>query len=276
MALVYLNGKLLEENTAVVSVFDHGFTTGDGVFESVLVENGRTFALERHLDRLAKSAAIIGIASPARDELREAVAAVVGSAGFRRAKVRITVTPGSGPLASDRGEASPSLIVAIEELRPAPRPGEGTRVAVSPWPRSNGEAIAGAKTISYVENVVVLAWAHRQGADEALFVNRQDNLCEGTGSNVFVAIGGRLLTPPLSSGCLAGVTRGLVIETSGADETDIPIARLAEAEEAFLTSTSRGVLAIAAIDNRPIRCPGPLTLRAAAAYLSLLASTPEP
>jgi branched-chain amino acid aminotransferase len=127
--------------------------------------------------------------------------------------------------------------------------------------------------------VVALSRAHDQGAGEAIFANTVGNLCEGSGSNIFVGIGGRLVTPPLSSGCLAGITRGLVLERSGCqiEERDIPIEKLGEADEAFLTSALRDVQSIARIDGRVLpTTPGPLTIAAKLAYASLQAKDPDP
>ena len=102
-------------------------------------------------------------------------------------------------------------------------------MVIFPWPRNERGALAGVKTTSYAENVVALSYARQQGAAEAIFGNLAGNLCEGSGTNVFVVAGGRLVTPPLSAGCLAGVTRGLVIEWAGAVEEDLPLSALAEA-----------------------------------------------
>ena len=125
--------------------------------------------------------------------------------------------------------------------------------------RATSAALAGLKTISYAENVVALHYARERGATEAVFANLAGNLCEGTGTNVFLRIGGRLVTPPLSAGCLAGVTRALVLELTDASEDDLPLAALADADEAFLTSTTRDVQPIRAIDGprRPPRRPRP-------------------
>jgi branched-chain amino acid aminotransferase len=279
----FVNGHLLHEPEAVISVFDHGLVTGDGVFESVLVHGGRTFALRRHLDRLERSAAIIGLVPPPRAEVEAAVGAVVTAARLERARVRITVTAGRGPLGSLRHATPPSLIVAIAPLETRPSaagPGVdevGTRVALFPWPRNERGLLAGAKTISYVENVVAANWAAEHNASEALFANLKGHLCEGTGSNVFVVHDGRLLTPPLSAGCLAGVTRALVLELTGASEADLELGKLTEVNEAFLTSTTRGVQPIASIDGVSLPAsPGPVTREAMAAYDRLLCSTSEP
>ena len=272
---IFVNGRLLEEPEAVISVFDHGLVAGDGVFESVLVHGGRTFALRRHLDRLERSAAIIGLVPPPRADLEAAVGAVVAAAGLERAKVRITVTAGLGPLGSLRDATPPSLIVAIAPIAGVDE--AGATVAVFPWPRNERGLLAGAKTTSYVENVVAANWATERNASEALFANLKGHLCEGTATNIFVVHDDRLLTPPLSAGCLAGVTRALVLELTGTSEADLELEKLSEVTEAFLTSTTRGVQPIASIDGVFLPAsPGPVTREAMVAYDRLLSSTSEP
>jgi len=145
-----------------------------------------------------------------------------------------------------------------------------------PWPRNERGAMAGIKTTSYAENVKALAYAKERGCAEAIFATTTDLLCEGTGSNVFVALDGRLVTPPLSSGCLAGVTRELVLEVTDAVEEDIPMAALREADEVFLTSTGRDVQAVNRIDDRDVPTGGPLTRAAAEAFAALVATTEDP
>jgi branched-chain amino acid aminotransferase len=274
---VYIDGELVPESLARVSVFDHGFVTGDGVFETVLVREGKPFALQRHLDRLARSASGLGLTLPAVGELEQAVAAVAGN-GPRagRARLRITVTAGTAPLGSGRGSGPASVVVAVAPLTDAP---PAAAVAVVPWSRNENSALAGLKTTSYAENVIALEWASARGASEAIFGNTVGNLCEGTGSNVFVVIGGALLTPPLSSGLLAGVTRDLVLELVAAAEKDVPLETFArgEVEEAFLTSTTRGVQAISSIGGTELRgAPGPLTGVARGALSDLMSSTDVP
>jgi branched-chain amino acid aminotransferase len=144
-----------------------------------------------------------------------------------------------------------------------------------PWPRNERGALAGIKSTSYAENVVALARAKEAGASEAIFPNTIGNLCEGTGTNIFVEIDGRLVTPPLSSGCLAGVTRELVIELTGCEEVDVPIEHLKTTSEAFLTSSTRDVMPITRIDNRQLT-EGPLSTGASAAFANLIAATTDP
>lgn len=258
---VWINGALHAPEDARVSVFDHGILVGDGVFETIKAVRGRSFALTRHLDRLATSAAGLGLPEPDLDAIRQGTLDVLDAAPrWDLARIRITYTSGEGPLGSDRGTTGATAIVAVAEQQPFPATGD---VSVVPWPRNERGALSGLKTTSYGDNAKALAYAHEHGGAEAIFGNLAGNLCEGTGSNVFLVRGGRLITPPLSSGCLAGITRALVLEWVGGEETDVPLAEFAEAEEAFLTSTTRDVQPIRAIDGTVLpAAPGPVTRKA--------------
>ena len=271
---VWVNGRLLAADQATVSAFDHGVVVGDGVFETMRVYRGTPFALRRHLDRLGHSAAGLGLTLPGRSTLAGALAEVLAASGLAEARLRLTVTAGPAPLGSGRGAGPPTVIAAVAALDPVPTTAD---VAVVPWPRNERGAVAGLKTTSYAENVVALARAAAAGAGEAVFANTRGELCEGTGTNVVVAVGGRLLTPPLSSGCLAGVTRALVLERCGVEEHALPLSALAGADEAFLTSTTREVQPIATVDGQPLpSAPGPLTAAARAVFADLIASDLDP
>jgi branched-chain amino acid aminotransferase len=268
--MVWINGVLVDAAVARVSPFDHGLLTGDGVFETLRVTRGTPFALRRHLERLARSAAGLRLPCPPADDVRAALDRVIAANAIVEGRIRVTVTGGPGALGSDRADVEPTVIVAGG---PMPRWPAAADVAVAPWPRNERGALVGLKTVSYGENVVALAHARDRGANEAIFANLAGLLCEGTGTNVFVAVGGRLVTPPLSAGCLAGVTRELVLELVDAGEDDIPMDALASAPEAFLTSSTRDVQPIRSVDNRLLAtCPGPLTAAAAAAFATLLAA----
>jgi branched-chain amino acid aminotransferase len=272
---VWVNGRLCPEHEAVISPFDHGLLTGDGVFETLRVYRGAPFASRRHLDRLARSAAAMGLPTPEPASLREAMAEVIVANGLVEGRLRITVTGGPAPLGSGRGDAAPPTVIVLGGAMAA-WPAT-TDVVVVPWPRNERGALAGAKTISYGENVVALAYAHQRGAGEAVFANLAGNLCEGTGTNVFVGLGGRLVTPPLSAGCLAGVTRDLLLELLDAVEEDVPITALGEADEAFLSSSTREVQPVGAVDGCPLaRAPGPLTEAAAEVFRALVERDPDP
>jgi branched-chain amino acid aminotransferase len=279
--LIWINGELIEARSASLSVLDHGVTVGDGVFETLKVVTDaagarHAFALTRHLRRLRRSAAVLDlVVDRSDDEVRAAVRAVLDADGAAGAgRVRITVTGGVSPLGSDRGAARPTVVVAAAPQTPwSPT----ATVVTVPWRRNEHSPLAGVKSTSYAENVVALRHARARGADEAVLANTAGHLCEGTGTNVFVAVGGRLVTPPLSAGCLAGVTRQLLLELVDADERDLPLSALGEADEAFLTSSTRDVQPVAAVDGRPLpACPGPLTRAAAEAFAALAARTVDP
>lgn len=270
---VWVNGSLVDASAATISIFDHGLTVGDGVFDTLKAVDGRPFATRRHLERLHRSADGLGLRIPfTDDELRAAMAEVLASHDLRLARVRITVTGGTAPLGSERGEGAATVVVAAGLLHESP---PSTAVCVVPWPRNERGAMVGIKTTSYAENVRALAHAKARRCTEAIFATTTDLLSEGTGSNVFVGIGGRLLTPPLSSGCLAGVTRALVLEATDAVEEDIPMAAFLAADDVLLTSTGRDVQAVDRIDDRLLPAPGPLT-RAAAEAFRELAATEDP
>ena len=273
-AVIWLNGEMVPESVARISPRDHGLLVGDGVFESVRVTAGQAFAVGRHLARLGRSAEALGLNLPATVELRTAVTAVLAATGITEGRLRITATSGPGGFSSARPAGPATVVVAAEESPPwSPH----VAVVTVPWPRNERGAAAGVKTISYAENVVALRRAHAAGAGEAIFANTRGELCEGTGTNVFLVLNGRLLTPPLSVGCLAGVTRDLALEITGAAEETVPLSALAEASEAFLTSTTRNVHPISAVDGVPLpACPGPATRAARQAFSELEAENLDP
>ncbi len=270
---VWINGRLMPAADPVLTASDHGLTTGDGVFETCKITDGRAFAVGRHLARLQRSASAIGLEVPvANEELRRAMQLVIDTDGVTEGKLRLTLTGGLAPLGSGRADGPATVIIATA---PGLAAGPPTPVITVPWPRNERGALAGVKSTSYAENVVALAEAKAQGASEAIFANTLGNLCEGTGTNIFVEFDGRLITPPLSSGCLAGVTRDLVLETTDTEEIDVPIDHLRETAEAFLTSSTRDVMTITRIDERGLE-PGPLTQSATAAFARIEASSTGP
>ncbi|MFD3516899.1 aminotransferase class IV [Streptomyces sp. NPDC058657] len=271
---IWVNGGLSDADTAKVSVLDHGMTVGDGVFETMKAVEGRPFALTRHLDRLTASARGLGLRDPDHDEVRRACAAVLDANPMPLGRLRVTYTGGVSPLGSDRGDAAPTLIVALGEC--ARRP-DSTAVVTVPWTRNERSALTGLKTTSYAENVVALSRAREHGASEALFANTVGQLCEGTGSNVFVVLDGELLTPPVASGCLAGITRALAVEWTGARERDLPLEVLERADEIFLTSTLRDVQAVHRVDGRELPgAPGPVTAKAMRVFAERAADELDP
>ena len=279
--VVWLDGALVAEHEARVSPFDHGLLTGDGVFETLRVYRGEPYCWTRHYERLARSASGLGLAIPPSAGLRRAALEVIEANGLTDARLRITLTGGPSPLGSERGRVTPTLIVAASAL-PPPGPAPPIEVITVPWPRNERGALAGLKTISYGENVRALAEAKEAGAGEALFPNTRGELCEGTGTNVFVVTGGVLRTPPEESGCLLGVTRALILELADrlaiqAEEVTLPMTAVATADEAFISSSTRELQAISAVDgNRLPVAPGPVTTLLADAFRRMVAEDLNP
>jgi branched-chain amino acid aminotransferase len=270
----WVNGHRLDDPLApALGVTDHGFTVGDGVFEAVKVVEGEPFALTRHLARLERSAAALGLPAPDLGVLRGAVAEVLAPEHLSLGRLRITYTGGAAPLGSGRGDAAPTLVVVAAGMEAAP---ESTSVLRVPWPRNERGALAAVKSTSYAENVVALARAAEHGASEAIFANLAGHLCEGTGSNVGYVVDGQVRTPTLDVGCLAGVTRDLLLEWADVTLVDEPVGVLDEADEIFLLSTTRDVQGVHRLDGRDLPGPGPVTRELQALWAAKEAETTDP
>ena len=279
--MVWINGTLCPAEEVRISPFDHGITVGNGVFETMICYAGTPFAFTRHHERLVKSATAMGLAVRVQDELMSASVAVLEANNLSavRARLRITVTGGPAPLGSERGEAAETTLVAASA---AAQWAPTEDVVVVSCTRNEQGALAGLKTTSYGENVVALTRAGEAGAGEAIFANTRGDLCEGTGSNVFLVSDGQLITPPLSSGCLPGVTRALVMELCEREgvsvlEKAVPVGSLSRASEAFLTSTTREVHPIRKVDavELPL-APGKITAHLQDAFQRLTEGEADP
>lgn len=278
-AWAWLDGRVAPAAETTIPVTDHGLTVGDGIFETLKVVDQTPFALTRHLRRLARSAEAMALDLPLdADGFASACAEVIAAAtaaGEVVGRVRLTVTGGPGPAGSERGTDGATVLVVTG---PTSTWDEVTAVATVPFTRNPGSGLAGVKSTSYAENVVALARAVAAGASEAIFADVAGRLSEGTGSNVFVVRDGRLLTPSLATGCLAGITRELVLEATDAEESDdLTLDDLRRAEEAFLTSSTRDVQAIGVVDGTALAtAPGPRTREAAAALAAVEAASLDP
>ena len=237
----YVNGQLLDSDQANISVFDHGFTVADGVFETLKFQSGQPFAVDRHIKRLRKSCDGLGIAFPDEGTLRNAIDSVSQANGeIAQGRMRITVTSGNGPLGSDRINISPTLVISVAAQKPW---ADSSEVLLVPWIKNEKSPLVGLKTTSYAENVYALEAAHEKGFSEAVFLSGQGLLSEGTGSNIFIVKNGEVLTPGTNSGLLEGITRELVLEWSTFPIfiKDLTEADLFEADEVFITSSTRDV-----------------------------------
>lgn len=246
--MMWINGELVAD--AKVSALDHGFTVGDGVFETIKTIEGQPFALSRHLQRLSASASGMLLPAPDSDEVRRAVRQLLDVERFSVGRLRITWSAGSGGAGSKRAhDLRPTLVITHHEAKAWPA---SAKVTIMPWPRSERSPLMHLKTISYAENVLALAQAEAAGADEAIFFNYQGHLSEGTGSNVIVRLDNEWITPCLDCGVLAGVTRALAIEWCAVKERCITREDLDRSNEVVLSSSTRDLQPVSMIEGRSL------------------------
>jgi branched-chain amino acid aminotransferase len=254
---VWSNGRRFDRpEEATVPVTDHGLVVGDGVFEALKATPAGAFAVQRHLDRLSRSAAAMGLPAPDHALIREGIAAGLDGWPLPEAKIRVTFTGGEGPLGSGAAYGPPTLIVAVAPREPTPAT---TAVVTAPWRRNENGALAGIKSTSYAENVRGLAFAASRGASEAIFLNIAGDVCEGTGTNIFFVFGDQIVTPPLSAGPLAGITRELLLEWREIIERNVTPEEAATADEVFITSSLRDVQGVERWDDRILPAARPVT-----------------
>ncbi|WP_090596898.1 aminotransferase class IV [Auraticoccus monumenti] len=252
---VWVQDRLVSAEEARVSATDHGLVAGGGVFESLKVTSDGAFAISRHLARLSRSAKALGLPEPDHQRVREAIEAVAAECDYEVGIVRVTWTGGVGPLGSSAAFGPPTLVVADA---PTPAAPENTAIVTLPWLRNERGAMTGIKTTSYAENIRGLGHAHERDASEGVFVNTAGNVSEGTGANLFVVLDGEVVTSPLSSGALAGITRDLVRAWSPVVERDLTLAEAQAADEVFLTSSLRDVQRVTRWDDRRYADDGPV------------------
>lgn len=245
-------GALVEQDAARVSVFDHGFTVADGIFETMKIVDGRVFLWQWHLERLHHSAAVLGLSLPNDEHLTSVVRDVArANAIAGNGRLRLTITGGDGPLGSDRSGSAVSVVCAASSSKAWPATAQ---LHIADWPKNEHSPLVSAKSTSYAENVLALERAHAAGASEAVFFNTAGHLTEGTGSNVFVVRSGVALTPRLADGLLAGITRRFVVALGDAsiriEEATIARSDLDAADEVFLTSSTRDIQVVDRVDGR--------------------------
>ena len=254
---IWLNGRLYDDPLqATVAGIDHGLVVGAGVFETLRVTERGAFAVRRHLNRLSRSAAALHLPAPDHGQIREAIETVLDGRDFPLGKLRITYTGGHGPLGSEAAYGPPTLIAA---LAPTAAAAPLASIVTAPWTRNEHGALAGVKSISYAENVRALGYAAERAASEAIFPNTAGHVCEGTGSNIFLVFGGAVVTPPLSSGPLAGITRQLIMEWSSVEQRDLTLEEAKQADEVFLTSSMRNIQGIERWDDQIFSPMRPVT-----------------
>jgi branched-chain amino acid aminotransferase len=270
---IYIDGGFYSESEAKISVFDHGLLYGDGVFEGIRFYNGKVFRLEEHMDRLYKSAAAIGLSIPLDSSaLTEALLETVRRNELTDGYIRLVVTRGKGDLGlSPWNCPKPTIIIIAAKITLYPQESyeKGLKVVTCATRRiAHGALSPMVKSLNYLNNIMAKIEASHAGAGEGLMLNEQGLVAECTGDNIFVVSGGKITTPPISSGALAGVTRAVAIQIAGelgleVSEPQMTRYDIYTADECFLTGTAAEIIPAVELDNRPIGNgkPGPITRR---------------
>jgi len=270
---VYLNGELVDKESALISVFDHGYLYGDGVFEGIRAYNGIIFKLREHLDRLYRSAHMIMLEIPlAKVKMQEAVIATMKANNLKDAYIRVVVSRGEGDLGLDpRKCKNPNVVIITDKivLYPQELYEKGMEIITVPTRRNIPEAInPQIKSLNYLNNILAKIEAINSGYQEAIMLNHDGLVVECTGDNIFILKENVLLTPPAYLGALKGITRDTVIELArkkGIEVKEDVITRydLYNAQECFLTGTAAEIVPVVKIDGRVIGNgkPGKITLQ---------------
>ena len=283
---VYLNGSFVSAAEARISVFDHGFLYGDGVFEGIRAYNGRVFCIDEHIERLFESAESIMIKIPlSRKEMKDAIIETVRRNDLKDAYIRPVISRGKGALGLDpRVCAEPTIVIIVdaetrhpEDMCKEPISQQGIKVITTAW-RRNGPGILSPriKSTNYLNNILGKLQANAVGAHDAVFLNEQGYVCELTGDNLFIIKNARVITPPLWIGVLDGITRREVLRVAAEQgfetaEEPLTLHDLYTGDECFCTATRIEVLPIVWIDGRQIGdgMPGPITIKLMQAYIEL-------
>jgi len=269
--LVYIDGELVPKSQAKISVFDHGFLYGDGVFESILVTNGVAFKLKEHIDRLYDSAKAICLDIPmSKEEMIKTVADVVRANGFKDAYIRLIVTRGVGDLGLDpRKCRRPTIVIIVDKIKLYEEEAlsKGLTAIISSVRRDRVDATTHeVKSMNYLNNILAKLEANAVGADEAIMLDDRGFVSEGTADNIFIVKNGVIYTPPRTCGILPGITRARVMKLAEelgykVVEKDITPVELLTADEVFLTGTAASIVPVTKIAGRVVGDgkPGPIT-----------------
>jgi len=266
-----MNGELVPKSQAKVSVFDHGFLYGDGVFEGIRSYNGRVFMLDEHLDRLYESAKSIWLTIPmTKEQMKEAILQTLRANNLKDAYIRVVVSRGEGDLGLDpRKCPKPNIIIITDriELFPKELYERGIEMVTVSVRRNSPQALnPNIKSLNYLNNILAKIEAINAGKPEGLMLTLDGYVAEGTGENIFIVKGGKLLTPPAYMGILKGITRGVVMKL--AQEMGIQVREevltlhdVYNADECFITGTAAEIVPVVKLDGRIIGegAPGPIT-----------------
>ena len=285
---VYIDGKFYDEQSAKISVFDHGLLYGDGVFEGIRIYNGRVFRLKEHIDRLFYSAKAILLTLPmTHADLMRATVETCRENGLRDGYIRLVVTRGIGTLGLNPNRCKNPTVIIIAgkiQLYPPELYAKGMDIVTVATTRNLHNAVNPAiKSLNYLNNILAKIEANNAGVEEAIMLNADGYVAECTGDNLFIVKGKTLQTPPLSAGALYGITRGVCMDLareSGLTVSEPNLTRydLFNADECFLTGTGAEVIPVVKIDGRVIGTgtPGPVTKDLITKYHALTQVSGEP
>ena len=266
---VWINGELVRPTTDGVSPNDHGFLLGDGVFDTLIVRNEKPIFLDRHLRRLRNGIDRLQIENaPTDSDLSTALSQLVAANNAVDARVRITITPGPGESPRVRGTQPLTVITTA----PLPEASATAALCTVEWTRNEHSPIAGIKSTSWGENAAILRYATSKGFDNAILCDSTGRLSECTTSNLFLVIDDRIVTPSLASGCLPGIIREVLIDAKLATENDLFPSDFERAAEAFITSSTTGVVPVHRINDRAFPTDGQSTADAHQAIAKLSAT----
>lgn len=259
---IFLNGKIVPERKAKISVFDRGFLYGDGIFETMLARSGRVFRLQEHISRLLDSAKLISLSLPwATKYLASAINSTLKANKLSSARIRISISRGEGPSGyMSKITAKPTIVIAASEFNGWPEEcyKKGVKVIISKVRRNHPLTLnPKIKSANCLNQILAAQEAIKQNAFEAIMLNLDGYIAEGTISNIFIIKSGVLYTPSLSTGILDGVTRGTVMDVARAEHikvTEIALKPddLYRADECFITSTTMGVMPVTRIGSKKI------------------------
>jgi branched-chain amino acid aminotransferase len=285
---IYIDGKYYSERDAKISVFDHGLLYGDGVFEGIRAYHGRVFKLKEHIDRLFYSAKAILLTIPmAHKDIMAAVVETCRRNKLRDGYIRLVVTRGVGTLGLNPNRCkNPSVIIIADKIQlyPVEVYQRGLEIITVPTTRNLHSALNPAiKSLNYLNNILAKIEANNSGCEEAIMLNAEGFVSEGTGDNVFILKERELQTPPLSAGALYGITRRVVLQIAAdsglrVSEPNLTRYDLFNADECFLTGTGAELVPVVKIDGRVIGNgkPGPTTRRLVEQYHALTKASGEP
>jgi len=277
--IVYLNGSLIPRSQARISALDYGFLYGFGLFETMRAYGGQVFRLDSHLNRLARSAEILGLPIQALD-LKGAVRDTIHANKLSDARVRITISIGEGGMVPDPSTCTqPTVLILAGYYKPYPEQvyEKGFRAVVSSIRRNSQSPLSRLKSANYLENMLAKQEARAAGVDEAICLNEKGLLAEASMSNIFLVNDGILRTPGEESGILPGITREVVLELASqlginTFEQDIRLDELFQTQEAFLTNSLMEIMPLTEIDGKPVGSgePESVTRRLMANYKKLV------